>query len=102
MLKDLSNFSSLYFLNVTTNNFSNLKKITELKLLKSLTFSKKKIFLDQNYKINSNKDFSKKTTENYLFVPTSTFYENEETYINTEGFIKRTAKLIFKKKTRNN
>lgn len=102
MLKDLSNFSSLYFLNVTTHNFSNLKKITELKLLRSLTSSKKKIFLDQNSKIYNNKDFSNKITENYLFIPTSTFYENEETYINTEGFIKRTTKLIFKKKTRNN
>ena len=30
------------------------------------------------------------------------FYENEETFINTEGFIKRTTKLIFQKKTRNN
>jgi NADH dehydrogenase/NADH:ubiquinone oxidoreductase subunit G len=29
------------------------------------------------------------------------FYENEETFINTEGFIKRTSKLIFDKKTKN-
>jgi predicted molibdopterin-dependent oxidoreductase YjgC len=30
------------------------------------------------------------------------FYENEETFINTEGFIKRTTKLISRKKTKNN
>ena len=30
------------------------------------------------------------------------FYENEETFINTEGLIKRTSKLIFKKETKNN
>ena len=30
------------------------------------------------------------------------FYENEETFINTEGLIKKTVKLIFKKQTKNN
>ena len=29
------------------------------------------------------------------------FYENEETFINTEGLIKRTSKLISTKKTKN-
>lgn len=107
MLKDLNNFSSLYFLNIATNNISNLKKITELKLLKaSSTKSQQlltgKLFLDQNNKTNSNLMFSNKTLGNYLYIPNSTFYENEETFINTEGFIKRTTKLISKKKTKNN
>jgi hypothetical protein len=31
--KDLVNFSSIYFLNVTVNNINNFKKITESKLL---------------------------------------------------------------------
>ena len=106
MLKDLNNFSSLYFLNVTTNNISNLKKITELKLLKvSYTnhqlLLNNKLFLDQNNKTNNNLMFSNKTLGNYLYIPNSTFYENEETFINTEGFIKRTTKLISKKKTKN-
>jgi predicted molibdopterin-dependent oxidoreductase YjgC len=30
------------------------------------------------------------------------FYENEETFVNTEGLIKRTTKLNFRKKTKNN
>ena len=32
----------------------------------------------------------------------NTFYENEETFISTDGFIKRTTKLILKKKAKNN
>ena len=107
MLKDLNNFSSLYFLNVTTNNVSNLKKITELKLLKLTSVNKKQIldnkfFLDQNYKINQNLLFSNKILNNYSHIPNNTFYENEETFINTEGFIKRTTKLISRKKSKNN
>ena len=107
MLKDLNNFSSLYFLNITTNNISNLKRITELKLLKlsstsTQKFFKNKLFLDQNNQTNNNMVFSNKTLGSYIHVPNSTFYENEETFINTEGFIKRTTKLISKKKTKNN
>ena len=30
------------------------------------------------------------------------FYENEETFVNTEGLVKRTNKLIFKKDTKSN
>jgi len=112
-LKDLTNFSSLYFLNVSTNNISNLKKITDLSLLNYSfpTKNKKiknkfKLFLDQNYKLDANIEFfenlNDKQKNNYFHLPVSNFYENEETYINTEGFIKRTTKLISLKKTRNN
>lgn len=105
--KDLNNFSSLYFLNLTTNNISNLKKITELKLLEvssdnNSQLSSHKLFMDQNTKIHNNVMFSNKISNNYLYIPSTTFYENEETFINTEGYIKRTTKLISKKKTKNN
>lgn len=58
-LKDLNFFSSLYFLNATVRNISNLKKITELKLLKCLVknnqqFLANKLLIDQNHKINKN------------------------------------------------
>jgi NADH dehydrogenase/NADH:ubiquinone oxidoreductase subunit G len=109
--KDLTNFSPLYFLNVTTSNVSNLKKITELKLLNHTKFNTNNdhlyFCLDQSSKINNNiqfyNDLTVTTNRNkYLYLPSSMFYENEETFINTEGFIKRTTKLIFKKKTKNN
>lgn len=96
---DLNNFSSLYFLNIATNNISNLKRITELKLTKE--FLNNKLVIDQNYKINNNITFSNKISSNYLYLPTNTFYENEETYINTEGFIKKTTKIISRKENKN-
>ena len=113
--KDLNNFSSLYFLNVSINNITTFKKITELKLLKYYNDfnnfnSVNHFFIDQGNKIQSNfkcyRDLLKTNNNqyylNYINLPSSMFYENEETFINTEGFIKRTTKLIFQKKTRNN
>lgn len=104
-LKDLNNFSSLYFLNVTINNISNLKKITELKILKqnrikSTQLLNIRLILDQKTRWNNNVEFLNKITKNYFYVPNSTFYENEETFINTEGFVKRTTKLILNRKNK--
>lgn len=109
-LKDLTSFSSLYFLNVTTNNISNLKKITELKLLnynmQSLNKSTNNyLLLNQNSKENNNSMFFDKllsSNNKYFNILSSNFYENEDTFINTEGLIKRTTKLIYRKKTKNN
>jgi hypothetical protein len=112
--KDLNNSSALYFINVTTNNISSLKKITELHLLNysnnKNVLIQNRLLLDQNYKeynnynffntINNNEKIS--NFNNYKYLPTSVFYENEETFLNTEGFFKRTVKLISRKKTRNN
>lgn len=102
--KDLNNSSVLYLINISENNAKIFKKITELKLLNYiLTKSSNNLFLDQNYKVNNNLEFTKKLHLNsYKCIPTSIFYENEETFMNTEGFIKRTAKLISLKKTKNN
>ena len=106
-LKDLNSFSSLYFLNVPTNNISNLKKVTELKLLNfSLGTNKQtranKLFVEQNSSNNNLKIAEKDNLNQYYHLPHSMFYENDETFINTEGLIKRTTKLIFRKKTKNN
>ena len=106
-LKDLNNFSSLYFLNTTVHNISNLKKITELKLLKKWSKNNKKplrytLFIDQNQKINNNRGALNGIVENYKYVLSNTLYENEETFVNTEGFIKRTTKLVQKKQAKTN
>ena len=101
--KDLTNFSLLHFLNVTASNIPNLNKITELKLLNYKNITTNNLILDQNYKINNNINFSHHiNSKHYIHLPSSLFYENEETFINTEGFIKKTRKLIFRKKTKNN
>ena len=109
--KDLNSFSSLYLLNITANNTPNLKKITELKLLNQTKIknSIESLFIDQNNKSNNNlgmcheiDNILETKFQKYIHLPSSMFYENEETFINTEGFIKRTNKLILKKKTKNN
>merc|ERR1712151_1255037 len=40
--------------------------------------------------------------KNFLYLPIDTLFENNETFINTEGLVKKTTKLIFRKKTKNN
>jgi hypothetical protein len=109
---DLSNFSSLYFLNVNTTNNSNIKQIAEYKLLNfsnrvSNNINVKKLLLDQaaapkNEAFYNRNFYSSNDSINYHSLPSSMFYENEETFINTEGLIKRTTKVIFREKTRNN
>jgi NADH dehydrogenase/NADH:ubiquinone oxidoreductase subunit G len=114
--KDLTNFSSLYFLNISPNNIANFKRITETKLLNYFLNSKNiaisnKVFLNQNSNFNNDNilvsDINKlflntQNINNYFYLPNSMFYENEETFINTEGLIKRTTKLISKKNNKNN
>ena len=37
----------------------------------------------------------------YLYLPNNIFFETQETFLNTEGFIKRTSKLISRKNIKN-
>ena len=109
--KDLTAFSSFYFINVNAQNIPNIKKITEAKLLGYNDAnllgqpSINQLFFDQNSHIKNNQNFFQNLfkfghTGQYHFLPTKMFYENKETFINTEGLIKRTNKLITRKKTR--
>lgn len=110
---DFVAFSSVYFLNVTMSNVTNFKRITESKLLnfslkKEKQLDIKKLFLDQNSNINQNSMFynqkySLESSEfnNYFYLPSSMFYENNETFITTEGLIKKTTKVVLKGKTKN-
>jgi NADH dehydrogenase/NADH:ubiquinone oxidoreductase subunit G len=111
---DLTSFTSMYFLNINADNIPNLKKIAELKLLNNRVSAKKDsicLFMDQHNRLQNNIKFfnifknnsiAQRNIQNYLCLPSSIFYANEETFINTEGFIKRTNKLIFKNQTKNN
>lgn len=108
---DLNNFSLIYFINVNVCKINHIKKIVELHLFKQqifinkldcLKFSDKKLILDQNYKKDINLQLSNKIRADYLYVPTNTFYENNNTFINTEGFVKKTNKIIYKQKIKSN
>lgn len=111
--KDFNELSSFYFINVNAQNVSNLKKIAEIKLLdynetkNSKQLKIKELFLDQNSQIRNNQAFSEKlfrikNDTEYTFLPVKMFYENEETFLNAEGLVKRTSKLITRRKTREN
>jgi NADH dehydrogenase/NADH:ubiquinone oxidoreductase subunit G len=105
--KDLINFSSIYFLNVTVNNINNFKKITESKLLnlssnQNRELNENRLFLDQNSRVNQNLMSYNQTYNKYFHLPTTMFYENNDTFISTEGLIKRTTKLVSKGKVKSN
>ena len=106
-IKDLMNFSTLYLINVHINQFSSLKKIIKIKLL-NFTVNKNKLntknlIIDQNVVDSSNIDSYIVNKENkYFYLPVSMFFENNQSFINTEGYFKRNNKVIFDKKTKNN
>jgi len=104
--QDLRNSNSIYFLNTGTNNLTNFKKLVEMKILENNGKVKAPLVLEQvtqktadnelyNY-INANF----KAFEHYHYLPASMFYENEETFFSTDGYLKRTNKLVFKKETK--
>ena len=106
-IKDLLYFNSLYIINITMLDIKNLKKLTESKLFNFVAVKKnyeKNILIDQGSdKFNiSLLNSSMCNFKHYIYLPSSTFFESNETFFNTEGFIKRTTKLIFKKKSKNN
>jgi len=107
--EDLVNFFGLYYINVSLNSTANIKKLTELHLLNifdSKNLHSNKIFIDQNVK-PINKSFYEKIKnklfDHYFHLPSNLFFEDNETYINTQGVVKRTTKLIhFKKDAKTN
>ena len=105
--EDIINFFGVYYLNVSLNSTPNAKKLTELHLLNIFNQKnsfKNTVFVDQNVK-SSNKSFCEKSQifKDYFHLPSNLFLEDNETYINTQGLIKRTTKLIhFKKEAKTN
>lgn len=113
--KDVLSFSSIYVINISINKLRNLKtKFIETKLLNfsysKKVFSTKELFVDHTFTEKDNINLWMSTLKdhnldsklikckNYLYFPSNTFFEDNETFINTEGLIKRTTKLIFQEK----
>lgn len=93
-LKDLLSFSSFYIINVNLNNVANFKKVLESRIInyKSLRLLKsRQLVLTQNLNVLSN---DSKKFKNFLYLPTNNFFKEKETFVNTEGLIKRTSKII--------
>nr|AEP20748.1 truncated NADH dehydrogenase subunit 11 [Kryptoperidinium foliaceum endosymbiont] len=104
--EDFLNFFGLYYINVSLSSIANMKKLVELHMLQIFTSNKtltNKIFVDQNVSPLNDLVYKKlehKAFNNYFHLPSSLFLEDNETYINTQGLIKRTTKLIHFKKMR--
>lgn len=93
LFKDLLSFSSLYIINVNVKNVANFKKVLESRIIQHKTLKKlesKKLVVNQNLK----SDFSKIMESNLLYFPNHLFFDTQETFINTEGLIKRSTKLL--------
>jgi hypothetical protein len=108
-LKDLIQLSSLYLINVNLENIGNFKKLTETRLLNYYSIYQNihlpNFIIDQNYYVKNNYDFYKNKLpnyENYSYLPSKMFYENDETLITTKGIIKHTSKIISKQNSKNN
>lgn len=108
---DFVSFFGLYFINVSLESVPNIKKLIELQLLNSVFNTNDispKFFINQNNNAN-NKELIKKINThgamslNYFHLPNNLFLEDNETYINTQGLMKKVTKLIhFKKDSKNN
>nr|YP_009688015.1 NADH dehydrogenase subunit 11 [Haslea nusantara]QDX17605.1 NADH dehydrogenase subunit 11 [Haslea nusantara] len=103
---DLTQFSSLYFINTTVSSIANIKKLVGSQLLtyklKTQKQTSHKLLLDQNFTFNSSNLSNDLKIKKFIYLPVDTFFENNETFINTEGLVKKSTKLISRKKTKNN
>lgn len=89
------NKTNLFYLLGSNLKNSNFLKIVELRLLgylKIKSFTSNTLLL-QNFNANS---LSRKNSGNIktFNLPSKVFYENKETFINTEGYLKKSMKLI--------
>lgn len=107
---DLINFCGLYSLNASLNSISKFKNLTQLYLLKTLSTNTIKFqnsfLVNQSVHSLNNLFYDKVKTKmlnSYFYFPTNIIYEDNETYVNTQGMIKRVNKLLhFKKDIKTN
>lgn len=107
--EDFANFFGLYYINVPLSSTANVKNLIELHLLKifnSNRLAANRVFVDQSASPLNESIYDKgkdNLFDQYFYLPSNLFLEDNETYINTQGLIKRTTKLIhFKKDSKTN
>jgi NADH dehydrogenase/NADH:ubiquinone oxidoreductase subunit G len=103
-VKNLSNLSCLYFINLTTYSFLKINRLLILNILfynfnKSFFIVKRSCINQNFYDIETfNKKQLLKKFDNYLYIPTKSIFENKNIFINTQGLIKSTSNLILNTK----
>ena len=98
--KDFVRFSSFYAFNVDLSQISSLQSVMESRLLRyknSNEFFPEKLFVDQTV---FRREFTFADAAKHAYAPSNMFFENQETFITTEGFRKISSKLILKKNTK--
>ena len=94
--KDFNNSCGVLFINTGIKLTKSINKVVELNLLKYITIDQiyNLILIDQNNK-NSLINVKKKLNYfNYLYLPNNNFFETFGSYMNTEGNIKSSTKLV--------
>lgn len=96
--KDLRNSRMFYFAHSNLAANSCVKQASEMSLLNTLPFKSRSdaSVMDQTYNFDNNIKFAP-LKDAYACLQARTFYENDETYCNVEGFFKRTLKLFISK-----
>ena len=97
-IKDFKNSRGIYLINTSISSIS-IQKILELKLLNYFYNVKNSnlVLIEQNSMFGGLTSLRTNNYYNiysYLFLPTNVFFETSNTYINTEGFVKKTLKSI--------
>lgn len=105
---DYINSLGIFFIEISNNLKNILPKIIEIKLLNYINIEKpRKLFLiDQSslFPISNVQNFNSNLNLNVVIqLPSKNFLEDSGIYINTEGFYKKTMKIILSKlQTKNN
>lgn len=96
--RDLTKSDGLYFVETGTNN-PTLKKLIGLKSLGYFNSESYKLIIAQTSIENNLLQDLKVACKSYSFInlPCTAFYETAGTYINTEGFAKKTVRVIASK-----
>ena len=92
---DLTKTNGLFFINSNLKTSIIIEKLIELKLLNYFSLkSNYKILIEQNNQNAHLNTRNKLNISNYIYLPNNTFFEDSGSYMNTEGEVKSTVKLI--------
>lgn len=92
---DLNKSSGMFFINNGLRTSLIINKFMELVLLNhAVICMNKKIIMEQNYKNMFLTLQNKLNIYDYIYLPSNTFFESAGSYINTEGNLKCSTKLI--------
>jgi len=92
---DLNKSSGIFFINNGLRTSLLINKFMELSLLNhSLTSINNKVIIEQNFKNRLLTLQNKLNIYDYIYLPSNTFFESAGSYINTEGNLKCSTKLI--------